>query len=200
LFSVGDKLLSELPDSVKDMFKGTKWTARAIVDPKPLFGSPDIFGPKDLKIYGEAAILGMKNNERYGYLPDSGKISGIPWERMPVLLGFNIPTFKIVDYLSVELEWFKSPFPNDWYGQYPTPVARESMENDTNEFDTYLNGDNFKWSIYLAKSISKFEVKLMFANDHTIYKGCSPTDRAYTEQTLKRNADWHWYLKLQYNL
>ena len=40
----------------------------------------------------------------------------------------------------------------------------------------------------------------MLANDHTIYTGQSPGDVAYTEQTLKRNKDWHWYLKFQYNL
>ncbi|MBW8886593.1 MAG: hypothetical protein JF616_02445 [Fibrobacteres bacterium] len=34
-------------------------------DPKPLLGSPGIFGAKDLVIYGEAAILGAQNHPVY---------------------------------------------------------------------------------------------------------------------------------------
>ncbi len=197
--SVGDNQATS--DSIKTMYPGTKWTARAIFDPKPIFYEPEIFGSEDLKIYAEAAILGTKNHETYGYLPDSGKISGFPIERTPLLLGINLPCFKIIDLASVELEWFKSPFPNDWYGDYPTPVARELAATDNKpEIDNYLNDDNFKWSVYVKKHISNFEIKFIAANDHTFYKGFKTNSKAYFEQTLKRNKDWHWYLKLQYNL
>ena len=28
------------------------------------------------------------------------------WQRIPVMFGFNFPTFRLLDYLSCELEWY----------------------------------------------------------------------------------------------
>ncbi|MDZ7262100.1 MAG: hypothetical protein ONB05_08355 [candidate division KSB1 bacterium] len=65
-------------------FGGTKVMARIAFDPKPLLPW-NFFGRRDVRIYGEMAVLGIKNYPRY-----YEKIT----ERMPVMLGFNIPAFK----------------------------------------------------------------------------------------------------------
>jgi len=41
-------------------FKATKVMTRATIDPKPFFGSPEIFGPEDLKLYGEICWVGVE--------------------------------------------------------------------------------------------------------------------------------------------
>jgi hypothetical protein len=66
--------------------------------------------------------------------------------------------------------------------------------------DIYKNKDNFKWTVYLKKSFSKFDLITIFANDHTIYDTYNAETQPNTEQSLRKPGDWHWYIKLQYNL
>jgi hypothetical protein len=104
-----------------------------------------------------------------------------------------------MDLLSFELEWFDSPYPNDWFGSNgpsPEPV----YVNDPVWNDIYKNKDNFKWTVYLKKSFSKFDLIGIAANDHTIYSTFNAEGQAYTEQSLRKPSNWHWYIKLQYNL
>ena len=88
-------------------FKATKLMGHFTFDPKPLLGDASIFGPEDGKFYGEIAVIGTKN---YGFL--YSKIS----ERMPMMLGFNVPTFKLFDCLALECEYYSSPYPPDVTG------------------------------------------------------------------------------------
>ena len=50
---------------------------RASIDPKQFFGSPVMFGPEDLKLYGEICWVGVDgySNAKYGY--DSASASPI---------------------------------------------------------------------------------------------------------------------------
>ena len=125
---------------------------------------------------------------------------GMPVHRMPLLLGINVPGFKILDVISVELEWFKSPYPNDWCGQlqYSDPYPRDFSQ--LWEVDNYVNKDNFKWSIYLKKKIANFEIRGMAANDHVIYKAFNLENMPSFEQTLKTHGDWHWFFEFRFNL
>ena len=79
-------------DTLRYTFKGTKFMARFSFDPKQLFPSPTLpalqLGPEDCKIYGEYAMLGIKN---YGYFNDLKK-------RTPGMVGFNVPTYPAITY------------------------------------------------------------------------------------------------------
>lgn len=86
----------ETDDSTSDTtiyrytFSGIKLMARATFDCKGLWqGWEDIFGPEDLKFYGEAAFLGVKNYP--GWYEE-------PRERVPAMLGFNWPTHPLMSY------------------------------------------------------------------------------------------------------
>ena len=110
---------------------GTKIMGRISLDPKGIFppGVSGIFGKEDGKIYAEAAILGLNSFTAYTKAKDSlGQI--IPGQyvvdsnmnfysdikqRIPIMAGFNIPTFKLLDYLSVEVEWFGWPYSPSLY-------------------------------------------------------------------------------------
>lgn len=196
LIEVYDKAIS---DSAAKKMKTLKEEVRFTFDPKPLFGDPAFFGPEDCKIYGEAAVLGQNDSSLYSYIPKPIYWLGMPVRRMPLLLGINVPTFKILDVLSVELEWFKSPYPNDWLGRVSESKMIPQENGDSTAVDNYVNKDNFKWSIYLKKKISSnFEVRAFAASDHCWYK---PFDLAVqsSEQTLRRKGDWHWYCELRFN-
>ena len=194
-----------LPDKVGKAWKSTIVDTKLIFDPKPLLGDfSKMLGAKDGIIYGEVAILGLKDSAEYSYSDynDSGLTNylTIPknnlLHRMPMLLGVNIPTFKFLDYLSVELEWWKSPYANEWLGDYQNQQPISISVSDSAQRYNYINGDNFKWSISAKKSIGKFEIKAMAANDHVIFP-IYLVEKQYTEQTLKKGTDWQWYLELR---
>jgi hypothetical protein len=123
-------------------FGGTKLMARFCFDPKKIFSdvpSTDLFGGQDLKIYGEAAVLGIKSITPYARALDdsTGLPIGSGWavdssknfyddimQRIPIMGGINLPTFSgylnkcggwrralALDYLSLELEWYGWPYP-----------------------------------------------------------------------------------------
>jgi hypothetical protein len=202
---------SYLPDTTTNKMKALKVAARFTFDPKPLlkplcgdlflFDEKSIigFGPEDLKIYGEAAVLGQNDSALFNFIPKPIYWLGMPVRRMPLLLGMNFPGCKILDVISIELEWFKSPYPNDWLGDLPYGKLLP-RDFSGREADDYINKDNFKWSVYLKKKIlSNFEIRGIAANDHYIYKAYNLGNKPCTEQTLKRKGDWHWYFELRFN-
>ncbi|MBN2188538.1 MAG: hypothetical protein JW699_03710 [Chitinispirillaceae bacterium] len=82
-------------DTAVYTFAGTKLMGRLSIDPKALFKS-DLFGKEDLKIYAEAAVLGLKN---YPVSVDTSSL-GTRYDdilkRMPVMFGFNWPTHPLL--------------------------------------------------------------------------------------------------------
>jgi hypothetical protein len=78
---------------------GIKPIATMAFDPKPLLGLGGLLGPNDLVLYGEAALLGVKD---YPVFYDNWK------QRMPVMVGFNLPVFKQLDVLALEVEYYGS--------------------------------------------------------------------------------------------
>jgi hypothetical protein len=90
-------------DTVFYTHKGIKLMAMFNLDVKRLWG--DESGSHDWEIYGEAAVIGTKN---YGSVYD--RIS----ERIPWMVGFNAPTFGLLDYLSLEVEWYGAQYRADY--------------------------------------------------------------------------------------
>ncbi len=158
--------------------QGTKLMARFSFDPKYLFGNGP-FGPKDWKFYGEAAIIGTKD-----YPGVYEKIG----ERIPVMMGFNIPTLGFLDDCALEVEWYGAEFRDDYYKLVketsPIPVSNHSQEYDRqadaqgrlstdstiafSDVDVeHMTKDDWKWSLYMSKTIQKYaRISLQIANDH----------------------------------
>jgi hypothetical protein len=110
-------------DTIAYSNQGVKLMALFSVDFKRWL-PPAGYGPNDFKLYGEAALLGVKNQ---------GSYYDEILERIPVMLGFNIPTFGLLDYLAFEVEWYGSKYRNSLAkigsfnslsqpGLFPTPV------------------------------------------------------------------------------
>jgi len=201
-----------MPDSVGKAWQGTKIDARAIFDPKPIFGGMDFLGKDELKIYTELAVLGLKDTLEV----DTSNLSALRskdttelknfvfpkysiFNRMPLMFGINLPTWKMLDLLSVELEWFYSPYANHWLGLFDQQSTYSPQPGFLKQWDNYVNKDNFKWAIHIRKSVGKFEVRGLFSSDHTIYVINNVTNGNF-EQTMKRPKDWQWLIQLRYNL
>jgi hypothetical protein len=181
-------------------FKATKVMARASIDPKPLFGSPALFGTEDLKLYGEICWVGIEGYKAINS-PDSLYHA---WyndlnQRTPRLVGFNFPVFRILDVLSCELEYYPSVLPNDYtlvidQGS-PVPNPRETWISYNPE--NYSKGA-WRWSFYAKKMVVQgFSVTGEAAFDHlrtTFWDGAMNEYESLTEK-----GHWHWNLKFGYS-
>ncbi len=202
---------------------GTKVMAHVAFDPKGLLPASitRLLGNDDGRIYAEAAILGLSSFTAYKKAVDStgAVVSGRYvvddtlnfysdiGQRIPIMAGFNIPTFKLLDYLSLEVEWFGWPYSPSLYNYsdlirtFPQPIVpKESSANGTIQNDLYTKSNAWKFSINLRKKIwGHFSVIGQIARDHTrhdvYYSGFYDP-----EEVFIRNDEWGWWLKLQYAL
>jgi hypothetical protein len=220
-------------------FGGTKLMARFGFDPKKMFPgvfSAGMFGREDFKIYGEAAALGLKSITPYRRVLDS--LTGLPvgsgWaidssknfydditQRIPVMVGFNIPTFSgflnknamyfarliALDYLSLELEWYGWPY-NFGYGDvnnfrvmYPIPPSVQDYPGG--DPLAFKEKDNWKYSINLKKTVvNGFSIIGQVARDHTHYDAYYTKYNTgyFSSEAFTLPDDWGWWVKLQYTL
>jgi hypothetical protein len=189
---------------------GTKVMARLTLDPKGFLPANirKIFGKDDGKIYGEAAILGVQNitpykeplDENTGqpivgvYVLDSAYnyYSNIK-ERIPVMFGFNVPVFKLLDYLSAEFEWYDWPYSPGMYTiegfKYFLPLP--------NGIDPTARP--WKFSFNARKTIwEKFSIIGQIARDHTRHDAFYLAVADPTE-IFRTGEQWGWWTKLQYS-
>lgn len=178
-------------DTVSLTFRGIKVMGRICVDIKSIFPW-SAFGPEDCKLYGEATILGVKSYKLY---------YDTLWQRIPIMFGINIPAFKLLDVLSLEAEWYGSPYPNNYQKAFsitvpPSPVPDGPAVNYS--ADVYRT-DNWKWSVYAKKTIwNSFGVIGQLARDHFRTRANNPYNDE-REESLTKNEQWYWMLKLAYS-
>ena len=101
-----NQYIKESGDTGFYSFKATKVMARATVDIKALFSSPKIFGPEDLKLYGEVCWVGVGGYHAKEVYDSSTSILYHPWyndlnERTPRMFGLNWPTHPLMSYTVV---------------------------------------------------------------------------------------------------
>ncbi len=181
-------------DTANFSFRGTKLMGRFSIDPKNIFGSPSLFGDQDLKIYGEAALLGVKNYD--------AAMSSPIWynsilERIPVMLGINLPAFKVLDALSVEGEWWGNRYPNSMEGiiREGLPLPFQTSVKSIAEDSTTYKQDNLKWSVYGARTFAKhYRLSFQVASDH-MRTFAWDWYRQDWEEALKGPKKWYYVLK-----
>jgi hypothetical protein len=153
-------------------------------DPKPLIGL-EIFGAKDLVFYGEAALLGAQN-----YPVFYNQIG----RRIPFMLGFDFPAFKVLDVLSLEVEYYRSQmipsFRPSQPNATPTPVVTDSY------YPADWDKDDWKWSLSAERTLVRgVSLSAQLASDHSRswdwnYYGRTPWE-IYTTP-----SQFYWGLKL----
>jgi hypothetical protein len=196
-----------LPDSVSYTYawashKGIKLMGRFVFDTRSLFPEESVLGKNDLKLYGEVGVIGVQD-----YPGIYNKIS----ERIPVMLGLYLPTFKLLDVLALEMEYYGSKLVPDyrkvdqgsavpqspWINRTP-PAPGEPAASSLNEpYDA--DGDNLKWSLYFTKVLAgHIRISGQVANDHFRTGGTPGLSGRSFEEGLTAPKDWYWFLKLSY--
>lgn len=179
------------PDTVYEWYshKGIKAMGRFALDIKELVGTKDIMGSEELKLYGEAAIIGLKS---YDLIYTSWK------ERTVMMLGFSFPTYKILDELKFEVEYFDSPYIPSYTKlvNYRSPVPVDSYVNRKPTDKPYdVDSDNWKWSLYISKVFTNHvKISGQAANDHTRF-GAS---KGFNDETLSKLKDWYFTTKIAF--
>jgi hypothetical protein len=141
-------------------FKGTKVMANACLDPKAFLGT-GAMGPEDLKLYFEAALIGLDMSGPYK------AIYGGYMNRMPVMVGFNFPMFNLMDHLSLEVEWYGSKVKDDLTRYQASTSNQMSMLPVVNRANLNLKRDDWKWSVHGSKKLGQVRLAMQVANDHS---------------------------------
>ncbi|HEX2958983.1 MAG TPA: hypothetical protein VHO70_19265 [Chitinispirillaceae bacterium] len=179
-------------------FAGQKIMARLEFDIKKLFPGAENFGDQDLKLYSEGAILGWVNYPKARYQPYGYENR---WERIPIMFGFNFPTFKFLDVLNLEIEYFNNPYPNSTnsirFENSPVPLSSYGGERDDKE-NLNQHEDDLKWSVYLKKTLCRnLSIMCQVANDHIRWHRLNYQE-ADGNQALRKKTDWYYTFKLGY--
>ncbi len=165
-------------DTLTYSLAGTKVMVRGALDFKAVLGEYQ-GSAKDWVFYFEAALLGVK---------DYPLIYTKKSERMPMLAGFNFPTYGLLDLASLEVEYYNAPYQNDPYklvGAYDvfqfsdgnsinyafSPIPPSNVKGSPHlakaqeDFDP--KKDNLKWSLMLQKKVAdRITFKFQLASDH----------------------------------
>lgn len=174
---------------------GTLLMAGVNLDPKPFFGGQGPFGPEDLKVSLEAALLGVKDYPVF--YTDKAR-------RLPVTVGFNFPGFRIFDRVSLQAEWFDSPWTNSYAqsidNNEATPDLPRSSDNQSSKTDYMdIDGkDNLSWSILVVKEVLKgVRISGQCARDHIRNVSSSTWVGPGTDPNamLQTSKDWYWMLQ-----
>jgi len=182
-------------------FMGVKLMARFAFDPKAFIPMP-MLGPKDLRIFGEAALLGVKD---YPFYYDDR------WRRIPVMMGINLPTFRLLDLLSFQVEYYDSKFPNSVYNpyQYGLPTYdfvdnTGALTNDPNDFDPdneAVTRDKWKWAVYAKKQVIRgLSLYAQVADDNMRLPSVNDIGAlVYTQEpaTNIEGRDWYYLIRLE---
>ena len=168
--------------------RGIKLMARAALDLGFLLPA-GLKGPEDLRVFSEIAVLGWENQ---GFFYEKRS------QRIPIMAGINLPTFTLLDLLSVQGEYYAARFDNTQsYTTVSSPIW------DVESFTTYdpdqFKKDDWKWSVYAVRSIGKLaKVKLQVANDHLRLREflLQQSDETLT----RRPSHWYYLMRLEFGI
>jgi hypothetical protein len=176
---------------------GIMLMTRASLDLKKLLPA-DNLSPEDLRLYAEVAVLGVQNYPVY-----YKKIT----ERMPVMVGFNLPTFRLLDLFSVQFEYFNSPNLNNTYtvGQknWALPYLPEDNAFSEKEWNDLTKKDNLSWSILARKRVlGGLSLNAQVARDHmrTIGTDWYYGSRFEPNEILHKSSSWYWMFQLAWDI
>ena len=204
-FNVSFKYVKAPGDTEWYTFKGTKVMGRISIDPKA-FIHWKYFGENDLKLYAEADLIGLES------YPDSvvNQTGGLEFkapsydnwkEKMPISIGFYLPTFKALDALNLEVEWFGAKYYNDAsnvinWGSQPLPYSVDIYGNVSGAFPNAPAKSPIKWSVYAKKTFfnGHFALTGQIGRDHMRLTCASYSDELWNE-LLVESTDWWWVIK-----
>jgi hypothetical protein len=168
---------------------GQKAMARASIDLGALLDHPRV-APGQFRVYGELAVLGLKDYPTYYENLE---------DRIVYMGGVNIPTFGLLDMLSVEVQYFSNPFENSTEGPLSSGSITPFVSQDGWASYRRVYKDDVKWTVYARKEIVPgFSIYAQVADDHMrmLDVFSTPDFREF----LPERDHWYWALKLAWAL
>jgi hypothetical protein len=190
------KYIDKNGDTSYYTFKGSKLMGRISIDPLAFIKKKSsLFGKEDLKLYGEALIVGLESYPDTTLSKKPNPSYSDIREKTIITFGLNLPTFSLLDVFNVELEYFGSKYYNDYRQIYVIDGMPLSPA-----FNEGIKESPWKWSVYLKRSFynEKCAIIAQFARDHmrlfdVIY------DHANHREMLVQAGDWWWATKIMFN-
>jgi hypothetical protein len=197
------QLTNALPSTFEHRWtsKGVKLMGRATLNLGQLLPE-EIKNPDDLKLFAEIALLGVADQPLF-YEKKS--------ERMPIMLGINLPTFKALDILSIQMEYYKSGFNDiDYFNGQSLPIWKTKFAQDSTTERYFADSqgklipiqnhkDDIKWSVHARKSVNKYvTVYAQAASDHFRL-----TDVSYKHSPVPLTTtptEWYYLFRLEFSL
>ena len=149
------------------------------------------------KLYAETALLGFKQDTLY-YTSSS--------ERMPFLVGIDIPTGGILSHFAFELERFTSPYYDKEYSMTDQGGTNYSPLPALNTENEYLNAlpsyhrDDLKWSLFLTKSLNQWvDLKVRAANDHLRLLDWDKNLANGGRPVTVKPKDWYFLIRIDWH-
>lgn len=193
---------AQRPELTPYTTRATLLMGRATLDPKKLLPLPGL-GPQDLKVFAEIAVLGVKD---YPVFYENVT------ERMPVMMGVNLPAFGVLDLLTVQAEYFRAAWLNNTYSiasgdgkrTFNTPYLPDPFADPLLAGRVYegVRRDDWKWSVMAQKRIGRLTLTAQAARDHLRL----PSSEFYygpqydpNEITTFTNS-WHWSTQVSWGL
>lgn len=165
--------------------RGVKLMARAAVDLGGVLPE-SMRSPGDLRIFAELAVLGLEDQPYY-YETLA--------ERIPVMVGINIPTFKFLDLVSVQGEYYGAKFNNVSQSDRISAPIWTVANFATRDFDTYT-ASKWRWSVYGKKAVNRLlNVNVQIASDHLRLRNVLSTRSDYDLTQNPKN--WYYLLKME---
>jgi hypothetical protein len=177
-------------------FQGIKLMARASLNFGAVLKNPWI-GDDGLKLYGEAALLGVKDYPVY---------YAKKMERLPVMVGLNFPTFNFFDILAVEMEYRKWGFLNST-GQlvdnnqpyWDVTVAHVQDGTMTDEEKKIIKDQDIKWTIYAKKRIAEgISIYAQAASDWA--RGIDQNNVLTKLSITQKPSQWYYLFRLEFGI
>ena len=127
------------------------------------------------------------------------------------MLGFNFPTFGLLDLCAVQVERFASPFMNNTFtlgsGNLAIPYLPPGLDDDhlysKDEYNDLSKRDDWAWSVLLRRTfLSSFTVSAQFARDHLRTVGTEWFYGARLEPTedMHTLSDWYWMVQFAWGI
>ena len=184
------------PTASRWTFQGTKVMGRASVNFGSLLNNPWI-GKEGLKLYAEAAILGVKD---YPYYYDDIA------KRIPVMVGLNLPTLNFFDVIAFEYEHRDWNFQNHigsvidgepiWGSQDQVPGGTYDPKHPPEP----VRAQGTKWSFYAKKELMKgVSLYTQVASDYL--RGIDYQLYFFSNETITaRPSQWYYLFRLEFGI
>jgi hypothetical protein len=127
------------------------------------------------------------------------------------MLGFNLPAFRLLDVLALEVQFYGSRIVPDYrklvdegsaIPQSPWVNRSVPPEQGTPGYHQRaydVDGDNLKWSLYFSRVFAgHIRFSGQVASDHFRTGGTPGLSGMSYEEALTTPSDWYWFLKLSY--